>query len=71
MTARRESDLLAFEIGVKDGGVQSVMCSYNLLNALGLRDPYLLTQVLKTDWASPDSSCRTGGAAGLGPARRR
>ena len=28
----RESDLLAFEIGVKDSNVQSVMCSYNLVN---------------------------------------
>jgi len=47
----RESDLLAFEIGVKDSGAQSVMCSYNLLNdTWACEDPYLLTQVLKTDW---------------------
>src|SRR5208283_4192865 len=47
----RESDLLAFEIGVKDSGVQSVMCSYNLLNGTwACENPYLLTQVLKTDW---------------------
>jgi beta-glucosidase len=47
----RESDLLAFEIGVKDAGVQSVMCSYNLLNGTwACEDPYLLTQVLKNDW---------------------
>jgi len=47
----RESDLLAFEIGVKDAGVQSVMCSYNLLNGVwACENPYLLTQVLKTDW---------------------
>ncbi len=47
----RESDLLAFEIGVKDGGVQSVMCSYNLLNGTwACEDPYLLTTVLKTGW---------------------
>ncbi|MGB7762768.1 MAG: glycoside hydrolase family 3 C-terminal domain-containing protein, partial [Bryobacteraceae bacterium] len=50
----RESDLLAFEIGAKDGGVQSVMCSYNLLNGTwACEDPYLLTQVLKTDWGFP------------------
>jgi beta-glucosidase len=50
----RESDLLAFEIGVKDSGVQSVMCSYNLLNGTwACEDPYLLTQVLKTDWGFP------------------
>jgi len=47
----RESDLLAFEIGVKDGGVQSVMCSYNLLNGTwACEDPYLLTTVLKQGW---------------------
>ena len=50
----RESDLLAFEIGVKDSGVQSVMCSYNLLNGTyGCENSYLLTTVLKTDWAFP------------------
>jgi beta-glucosidase len=47
----RESDLLAFEIGVKDADVQSVMCSYNLVNGIwACESPYLLTQVLKTDW---------------------
>jgi len=30
--AMRESDLLAFEIGVKESGVGAVMCSYNLVN---------------------------------------
>ena len=50
----RESDLLAFEIGIKDSGAQSVMCSYNLLNGTwACEDPYLLTQVLKTDWGFP------------------
>jgi len=47
----RESDLLAFEIGVKDANTQSVMCSYNLLNSTyACENSYLLTQVLKTDW---------------------
>ncbi len=47
----RESDLLAFEIAAKDADVQSVMCSYNLLNGVwACENPYLLTQVLKTDW---------------------
>jgi beta-glucosidase len=47
----RESDLLAFEIGVEDSGVQAVMCSYNLLNGTwACENPYLLTQALKTDW---------------------
>jgi beta-glucosidase len=47
----RESDLLAFEISMKDSDVQSVMCSYNLTNGTwNCENPYLLTQVLKTDW---------------------
>jgi beta-glucosidase len=50
----RESDLLAFEIGVKDSNVQSVMCSYNLLNGTyGCENSYLLSTVLKGDWAFP------------------
>jgi len=50
----RESDLLAFEIGVKDSGVQSVMCSYNLLNGShGCENSFLLNTVLKGDWAFP------------------
>jgi beta-glucosidase len=49
--AARESDLLAFEIGLKDSGVQSVMCSYNLLNGdYGCENSYLLNTVLKNDW---------------------
>ena len=47
----RETDLLAFEISLKDSGVQSVMCSYNLLSdAYACENSYLLTQVLKGDW---------------------
>ena len=50
----RESDLLAFEISMKDSGVQSVMCSYNLLNGTwACENPYLLNQVLKGDWSFP------------------
>lgn len=50
----RESDLLAFEISMKDSGVQSVMCSYNLVNsAWACENPYLLNQVLKGDWQFP------------------
>lgn len=50
----RESDLLAFEISMKDSGVQSVMCSYNLVNSTwACEDPYLLNQVLKGDWQFP------------------
>ncbi len=50
----RESDLLAFEIGMKDSNAQSVMCSYNLLNgAYACENPYLLSTVLKGSWAFP------------------
>jgi beta-glucosidase len=48
----RETDLLAFEIGVKDGDVQSVMAGYNLVGGAWCseNDP-LLEGVLKQDWA--------------------
>lgn len=47
----RESDLLAFEIGIKDSNVQSVMCSYNLTNSqYGCENNHLLNDVLKGDW---------------------
>jgi len=50
----RESDLLAFEISMKDSNVQSVMCSYNLVNGQwACENSYLLGQVLKGDWAFP------------------
>ena len=48
--AARETDLLAFEIGMKDSNVQSVMCSYNLVNGEhGCENSYLLNSVLKSD----------------------
>jgi beta-glucosidase len=47
----RESDLLAFEIGIKGSNVQSVMCSYNLVNEIyACENAYLLNTVLKGDW---------------------
>ena len=47
----RESDLLAFEIGVKDSGVQSVMCSYNLIGGTyACENSHLLTQILRNEW---------------------
>jgi beta-glucosidase len=50
----RESDLLAFEIGIRLSNVQSVMCSYNLVNGThACENPYLLDTVLKKDWAYP------------------
>jgi beta-glucosidase len=50
----RESDLLAFEIGIKESQVQSVMCSYNLVNGVwACENPYLLNTVLKQGWGFP------------------
>ena len=50
----RESDLLAFEIGVKDSNVQSVMCSYNLVNGTwSCENTHLLSDILKGDWGFP------------------
>jgi beta-glucosidase len=47
----RESDLLAFEIGVKQGKPGMVMCSYNLINGdWGCENSYTLNQVLKKEW---------------------
>jgi beta-glucosidase len=49
--AMRESDLLAFEIGLKVGDPQAVMCSYNAVNGdYACENKYLLTDVLKKDW---------------------
>ena len=49
--AARESDLLAFEIGIEQGKPGSVMCSYNLVNGQpACANNYLLNKVLKADW---------------------
>jgi beta-glucosidase len=49
--AMRQSDLLAFEIGIEKGKPGSVMCSYNLINGRwGCENDYLLNKVLKHDW---------------------
>lgn len=50
----RETDLLAFEVAATNSDVQSVMCSYNLVNGTwSCENPYLLNQVLKGDLAFP------------------
>ena len=52
--AARESDLLAFEIGVTKGHPAAVMCSYNRVNGdFACENKYLLTDVLKKDWQFP------------------
>jgi beta-glucosidase len=49
--ALRESDLLAFEIGVAIAQPGAVMCSYNAVNGdFGCENKYLLTEVLKKEW---------------------
>ncbi|HEY6491357.1 MAG: glycoside hydrolase family 3 C-terminal domain-containing protein [Terracidiphilus sp.] len=52
--AARESDLLAFEIGVTQGHPAAVMCSYNRVNGdFACENQYLLNDVLKKDWKFP------------------
>ena len=49
--AMRETDLLAFRIGIRDSGVGAVMCSYNLINGVyACENPYTLHDALDTDW---------------------
>lgn len=49
--AARESDLLAFQIGIEQGQPGSVMCSYNLVNGDHACDSdWLLNTVLRKDW---------------------
>jgi len=52
--AARQSDLLAFEIGVTEGHPAAVMCSYNRVNGdFACENKYLLTDVLKKDFQFP------------------
>src|ERR1700752_3575129 len=49
--AMRESDLLAFHIGIEVGDPAAVMCSYNSVNGdYACQNKYTLTDVLKQDW---------------------
>lgn len=49
--AARESDLLAFEIGIEESDPAGVMCSYNRVNGdYACENKYLLTDLLKRDW---------------------
>jgi beta-glucosidase len=49
--AMRESDLLAFQIGIEIGQPGAVMCAYNGVNGdYACQNKYLLTDVLRNDW---------------------
>ena len=73
--AMRETDLLAFEIGIRDSGVGAVMCSYNRINSVyACENDYTLRQVLKgafgfkgfvvSDWGGTHSTTKAA-LAGL------
>lgn len=52
--AMRETDLLAFEIGIRNGHPGAVMCAYNAVNGdFSCENKYLLTDVLKREWKFP------------------
>ena len=52
--AMRESDLLAFQIGIQIAEPAAVMCAYNAVNGdFACENKYLLTDVLKKDWKFP------------------
>ena len=49
--AMRESDLLAFQIALKDSGAGAVMCAYNKINGTyACENEYTLGEVLKKDF---------------------
>lgn len=49
--AMRESDLLAFQIGIATGDPAAVMCAYNAVNGdYSCQNRHLLTEILKQDW---------------------
>lgn len=52
--AARESDLLAFEIGIEQGKPGAIMCAYNKINGVyACENDWLLNTVLKHDWKYP------------------
>ena len=71
----RETDLLPFEIGIKEGDIQAVMCSYNKVNGeWACENKYLLNDFLKkavgfkgfvlSDWGGTHSTAKAA-LAGL------
>ncbi len=52
--ALRESDLLAFQIGIRDAQPGAVMCGYNRVNGVyDCENDYLLRETLKEAWKYP------------------
>src|SRR6478609_9683594 len=52
--ALRMSDLLAFQFGIERGRPGAVMCAYNRVNGpYACENPFLLTQVLRSEWRWP------------------
>lgn len=52
--ALRETDLLAFQIGIRDSGAGAVMCSYNMINGTyACENEHTLRDVLDHDWKFP------------------
>ncbi|WP_408591404.1 beta-glucosidase [Novosphingobium sp.] len=50
-TAMRESDLLAFQLGIEGGSPGAVMCAYNKIGgSYACENRFLLTDVLRRDW---------------------
>src|SRR5579871_450345 len=50
----RETDLLAFQIGIRASQVAAVMCSYNRVHGdYACENRHLLTDILKHDWQFP------------------
>jgi beta-glucosidase len=73
--AMRETDLLAFEIALRDSGAGAVMCAYNRINGVyACENSYTLTEVLKkafgfkgfvvSDWGATQSTTKAA-LAGL------
>ncbi|MGD0499922.1 MAG: glycoside hydrolase family 3 C-terminal domain-containing protein [Bryobacteraceae bacterium] len=58
-----ETDLLAFEIAIKESNVGTVMCAFNKVNGVhACENPYLLTDILKKAWGFPGWVMSDGGA---------
>jgi beta-glucosidase len=52
--AMRETDLLAFEIGIRESSAAAVMCAYNRVNGdYSCENKHLLTDIVKKDWKFP------------------